>query len=589
MKHIQKLKYALAAVLVVLGLNACDTPFNEITTLDLNRCLEPMNLNAKVNSSLGDVVTFSWDVSKDADSYLLTVYTDAQMTQQYLSESVSPSSVPYVKKLDADQTYYFTVQATADRKQPSKVAAYDKSIKTYAVKDNLFLKVTARTSDGVLLSWSSEVADYMDVTHIDYAYPGSDEPLGTVTLTDSEKQLAMAAVSGLQASTEYVVTLYYLSAQRGQVDVWTAADTEGFTAVSSVDALLNAVKTPGAKILLKMEGSPYAIESLDIANGFSLVGEASADGSMPVVQGEFHFADSWASGNGLYFENVEFNGAPTAASPSGFGFAIQNKNGGTVKGKEIGDITYKNCVITNFTKGLIYEWGNQMVLGNVTYDCCDINNINTDGTQGGDVFDIRQATTIAKLTFYGNTVYQGMRTFVRIDAGTLGTLVFDNNTLHNLNFVDNTNNAGVFGLQVTPGEFSFKNNLIVNMTGKAVLAGANAKYVPASSMGGGCQQLVLQPAEGRRRFADLFHRQLHPRQCQRYDPRCGSLLQCAGGPVQHPARFRHRRQRGRCSEVVDAVCGRTGRPDADRDRGQPHLEFRQCQTLLRHHQETDGP
>ena len=154
-----------------------------------------------------------------------------------------------------------------------------------------------------------------------------------------------------------------------------------------------------------------------------------------------------------------------------------------MKDKNIGNITYKNCVIANYTKGLMYEWGNNMVLGNVTYDSCDIHDINTDGTVGGDVFDIRQATTLESLSFVNNTIWQGMRTFVRFDAGSIGSLVFENNTLQNLNFVDNTNNAGVFGLQITPGSFSFKNNLILNMTGKAVLAGANAKYVPAGDMG----------------------------------------------------------------------------------------------------------
>ena len=342
MKKIKSIQYLLATVVVALGLSACDTPFNEISSLDLNRCLEPMNLNAKVNASLGDVVTFNWDVSKDADSYILTVFTDAQMTQKYLTETVSPSSVPYVKKLDADQTYYFTVQATADRKQPSKIAAYDKAIKTFAVKDNLYLKVAARTADAITVKWSNEVEDYLEVTHIDYGLPGAEEPAGTVTLTDGQKAAAEAVIPGLAASTEYVITLYYLSASRGQVDAWTAADTEGFTTVETVEALKNALTTPGAKILLTMAGSPYAIESLDIANGFTLVGQASSDGTMPVIQGEFHFADTWTPGAGLYFENVELNGAPTAASPSGFGFAIQNKNGGTVKGKEIGDITYKN-------------------------------------------------------------------------------------------------------------------------------------------------------------------------------------------------------------------------------------------------------
>ena len=483
MKKIKLLKYALAAFVVALGLSACDKPFDEITSLDLNRCLEPMNLNARVNSALGDVVTFSWDVSKDAESYIFTVYTDANMTQTYLTETVSPSNVPYIKKLDADRTYYFTVQATSGRKQSSKVAAYDHAIKTYAVKDNLYLNVVQRGVDAVLVGWSDEVEDYLDVTHVTVSIPGADDPFMTVDLDEVSKESASILITGLEASKEYVFTLWYMSASRGQVTAWTRADSEGFTHVYSLEELLNAVKTPGAKIALRMNGSPYDIESLDITNGFTIIGVSSADGTRPVIQGEFHFSDAWTPGNDLYFEDVELNGGPTATAPSGFGFTLQNKNGGTLKDKNIGNVTFKNCVITNYTKGLMYEWGNNMVFGDVVFESCEISNINFDGTVGGDVFDIRQATTLNSLKFVDNTIYQGMRTFVRFDAGSIGELVFDNNTLQNLNFVDNTNNAGVFGLQITPGSFSFKNNLFLNMMGKAVLASANTKYIPASSMG----------------------------------------------------------------------------------------------------------
>ena len=477
-----KIKYAILA-LATLAAAACSTKeFDEITELDLDRCLAPMNLNARVSASLGDVVTFTWDVGKDAEAYILRIYTDEAFTQEILSEPVLPNQVPFQKKLDADKTYWCSVQATASGKQDSKVCFLLKSFKTFAVKDNLFLKVSDRTATSVSLSWSKEVADYAEVDRIEYGKPGEDAA-GRVTLSASDIAAAAATVDGLTPSTEYVFTLYYLSAARGQVDAWTTPDVNGTTEVSSTDALLNAVKTAGAKILLKMEGSPYDIEALDISNGFTLLGEESADGTKPVVQGEFHFADTWTPGADLYFEGVEFNGGPTALAPSGFGFAIQNKNGGTLKDKNIGNVTYKNCVIANYTKGLIYEWGNNMVLGKVLYDSCDIHDINTDGTVGGDVFDIRQATTVESLSFVNNTIWQGMRTFVRFDAGTIGALVFENNTLQNLNFVDNANNAGVFGLQITPGSFSFKNNLFLNMAGKAVLAGANAKYVPAGDMG----------------------------------------------------------------------------------------------------------
>ena len=482
LKAMKKIRYAILA-LAALAAAACSTKeFDEISELNLSRCLAPMNLEARVSASLGDVVMFSWDVSKDAEAYTLFISTDEAMTQVILTEPVLPSQVPYQKKLEADKTYWFAVQATAQGKADSKVTGCEKSFKTFAVKDNLFLKVADRTAASISLAWSKDVADYTEVDRIEYGLPGQD-PAGTVTLTDADIAAAAATVDGLTPSTEYVFTLYYLSASRGQVDAWTTPDINGTTEVSTTEALLNAVKTAGAKILLKLDGSPYDIEALDISNGFTLLGEESADGTKPVVQGEFHFADTWAPGADLYFEGVDFDGAPTAASPSGFGFAIQNKNGGALKDKNIGNITYKNCVIQNYTKGLIYEWGNNLVLGEVTYDGCDIHDINTDGTVGGDVFDIRQATTVAKLTFVNNTIWQGMRTFVRFDAGSIGALVFENNTLQNLNFVDNANNAGVFGLQITPGSFSFKNNLFLNFTGKAVLAGANAKYVPAGDLG----------------------------------------------------------------------------------------------------------
>ena len=157
MKAMKKIRYAILA-LAALVAAACSTKeFDEITDLNLNRCLSPMDLNARVSASLGDVVTFSWAVAKDADAYILTVYTDAALTQQYLQETILPSQVPYQKKLEADKTYWFTVQAISEGKEPSKVVWNEKSFKTFAVKDNLFLKVTGRTATSVALAWSKEV------------------------------------------------------------------------------------------------------------------------------------------------------------------------------------------------------------------------------------------------------------------------------------------------------------------------------------------------------------------------------------------------------------------------------------------------
>lgn len=482
MKKLRIFTYAATAFIALAAISCANKEkFDEVTELSLVRCLTPMNLEAKVNANLGDVVTFSWDVAKDAQSYVLSVYTDAALSDVFFSETLEPSQVPYTVKLDADATYYFTVVAKNANKDDSKVADYGKAIKTYAVKDNLYMKLVGRTSTSVSLAWSKEVSDYEDVDRLVSRLPGDESTEESHVLTADEIANATAVVEDLVPGTEYEFILYFKSATRGQVNAWTAVSTEGMTEVSSLDGLLNGVKTQGAQLYLKLEGSPYDIEALDITNGFTLVGETDTDGNMPVLTGEMHFADTWA-GQDLYFENITFDGAPTAASPSGFGFVLQNKNGGTVKGKNIGDIAFVNCVITNYTKGLMYEWGNDMVLGDVIYDSCEITNINADGTQGGDVFDIRQATTIKSLSIVNNTIVQGMRTFVRLDAGTLGALVFENNTLYNLCFIDNTNNAGVFGLQIVPGSFTFKKNLFLNMTGKATLVSANTKYKNASDL-----------------------------------------------------------------------------------------------------------
>lgn len=490
------IKYAVCVLLAAGSFTSCvEREIELVDEMNLKRCLEPMNLDAKVNSALGDVVTFNWDVTKDAEYYELTVYTDQGLTKKDFSERVDPANVPLVKKLTADQTYWFTVQAFNEKKEASNVAVCEKSVKTYAVKDNLYLKVTGRTATSVSLAWSKEVSDYTDVERIEVRTPGADEALSASrALTANEVSAAAATIDGLAASSEYEFTLFFKSASRGQVNAWTAASTAGLTEVADLAALLNAIKTQGAQVYLKLAGSPYDIESLDITNGFSIVGELDADGNMPVLTGEMHIADTW-DGKNLYFENVCFDGAPTATSPSGFGFTLQNKNGGTKDGKEIGDITYKNCVITNYTKGLMYEWGKTLKIGKISYDSCEITNINADGTVGGDVFDIRQATTIETLSFVNNTIVQGMRTFVRLDPNmTLGALVFENNTLFNLCFVDNANNGGIFGLQIVPASFSFKNNLFLGMTAKATLEGANAKYKPAGE---------LSPAAANNYFWDL--------------------------------------------------------------------------------------
>lgn len=72
MKHIFRSLAVLAVLCTGFVITGCsvDEP-EEITSMNLKRCLEPMGLSAKIVN--GDQVTFNWEVSKDAESYNLSL------------------------------------------------------------------------------------------------------------------------------------------------------------------------------------------------------------------------------------------------------------------------------------------------------------------------------------------------------------------------------------------------------------------------------------------------------------------------------------------------------------------------------------
>ena len=485
MKYINRIITAATAVLALAAASSCvDQIYDETTELNLGRCLQPMELKATVVASKGDEVIFKWDVTKDADSYTLEIYSDQSLTSLVTSECLEPSDIPYTTHLTADSEYWWRVQATGTGKADSKWAVCDSKIKTFAVKDPLYLKVDARETESITVKWSTEVSDCEQVTHITYGITGSEaDGRASYTLTEDDIKAGTATISGLAASTEYVITLYYLSASRGEVDAWTMPDLSGTVEVSTSAALEQAMKD-GANIFLKMEGSPYSIGAgadtgFDTSKGCNIYGETSADGTRPVIVGAVSINADFSGG--FLFEGVDFSGDSNTV-----GHPICLKNGGTGSLVPVDYIIYKNCALHGYSKGLIYEWNQTFKLGELTYDSCDIYAINEDGSGGGDVIDFRGKSEVGSLSLVNNTIYNGMRTFIRLDAGVWGKITVENNTMRNLCLSDNTNNAGIIAINkengTEVGEFSFKNNLLLDMPEKATLGSANAKYYSADDL-----------------------------------------------------------------------------------------------------------
>ena len=454
-KNILKVSLAALASLAVLA-GCAKKEFKEITELSLKRCLEPQNLSARVDVTTGDHVAFGWDVNKDADGYLLTVYTDEEMTEYEDSWNLEPDEIPVIIRLTADQKYWFTVQAYRVDKEGvpieatlSNLAVYDGSIKTYAVKDNLFLEVTGRTENSVSLAWSKDADDYEEVTEL-RAVPVKGGKMVTKELSAAEKTAAAATIAGLESSTEYQITLFYMSASRGSRDTWTKAQKGEATLITDEAGLKTAV-IDGGEYYLAYSDTPYSMSSAKPVASLSLVGELGPNGEKPVVTGKVELTADLAEANAnLYFENIKFDGAA--------GSRIVEHTGGS---PVIGSIKFVNCEITNFLAGFFYGNNDNVVkIQNFTFDSCDMYGI---PGSGGDAFDIRKTTEIDEIAFVNNTMYDGIRTLFRIDASDaikIGKIIFENNTVKNIATIDDGNNRGIFAVRV-PHEMSLKNNLFL--------------------------------------------------------------------------------------------------------------------------------
>ena len=453
------LKASLAALASLFVMAGCtEKEFNEITSISLARCLEPQNLSARVDASTGDNVTFGWDVNKDASEYELDIYTVDKDDNQTFDHSLTviPSEVPITLRLTADTKYSFKVSAYRVNDNGEKLeatvsnpASYDGSVKTYAVKDNLYPEISARTSTTVTLVWSKDLSDYEEVTEIQ-AVPVKGGTTVKKSIEPVEAKAASATVTGLVASTEYQVTVFYMSASRGTLDIWTMAEQGEAIKLSSSDELKTAVVN-GGNYYLAYSDTPYSMGTAKPTASLSVIGELGPDGAKPVVQGKVELTADLAEAKAkLYFENIKFDGVA--------GSRIVEHTGGS---PEIDEIKFLNCEITNFLAGFFYGNNDNVVkIGSFIFDSCDMYGI---PGSGGDAFDIRKTTEIDEISFVNNTMYDGIRTLFRIDASDaikIGHIDFENNTVKNIATIDDGNNRGIFAVRVAH-EMTLKKNLFL--------------------------------------------------------------------------------------------------------------------------------
>lgn len=470
----KKIKNILTAAILTAGgfLAGCTSIADELTELSLTRCLEPLNLEYTISN--GDSVVFNWDLVTGSDQFALQIAEnsgtfeteDGKLTSAVIKDLiVTADKVPYGIKLTADQKYFFRVQAqtSANDKEPSKWAVSADTISTYAVRSSLFPEVTGRTSTSITISWNEDP----EVTHI-LCTPREGTPV-RYDLTDEDIKAHTATIDeGLTASTNYTVILYYMSASRGELSLYTMPDLSGIATVSTVEDLKQAFTDGAPKIVVSMAGSPYELGSVDLTKNMELYGQEDADGTRPVIMGT-------VSVNGTidHFrcEGIEWNG-------NGYeiGRHIQIE-----KGASITEVTFQNCTITGLENGLFYSnKGYSANIGTITYDGCTIYDI---PGSGGDGLDIREGNSLGSINFTNNTVYNSFRTFLRIDKDVTltGKVTISNNTLMGLcTEIEGSNNRGLFAVR-SAGTVEISSNLLLHMTGLATFMSTSSDNIAASS------------------------------------------------------------------------------------------------------------
>lgn len=469
MKKILKSLLFAAVVALGIGFVSCSDDRDDINTvLTLDRALTPQNFSATVLDT-GCDARFTWDVRKDVATYILSVYDNEFCEGDALwSGEVSPKEVPYTLKgvLEAEKTYYASLYAVSTNEQiKNSNKAISNKIETYAIMTSLDPTVEERASTSITLAWTAD--DFL--THIKVVPTGATE--GTeYAVTDGDLQVAKATVEGLTPSTGYTMTLFYNSAARGTVEVWTRPDETGATTVTTSAELQQALVDGATKIAVAYSEEPYTLEfAAGVTNPLpewnkelTIYGISTPEGLQPTIIG---FTMSLNPGSAEYAVSI----SDLKLDGNGANYVV-NVPGNKVT--NISNLSIKNCEIFNYAKNIATcsDGGAELhVSGEILFDGLTAYNINPEGTGGGDTIDFRVGT-YNNLTLRNSTIYNGGRTFFYLDkaiTGFTGKITIENNTLSNVNM--KTNRQGMFCVRlagVLTGSFEVKNNLILNILGE---------------------------------------------------------------------------------------------------------------------------
>ena len=473
-----------------------------IEDLELSSVLTPSEAYASVSATDGNTVTFTWTNSNAATEYLLQIYQFSadkeiqpalgEITEEMLSGMVpeevtvtpaeSGTSTSASLELEREFSYYARVRAQNPELSPSKWAVFPYPIDTYSVMDPVeAVNLVERTSNSITVSWTLAADDTDGITEIRVS-PNPDNSDEAYKVYPVEAGATQCVVDGLKPSTRYTVAVHYKSANRGEVKAWTRPELGSAISVSDTGAFRQALReaadaeSPIQISVAYNGGVPYDMGKMDVVGPVEVYGEQTLDGASPVVLGYFEMAVPGTTYNytdctdpqnpvpgsvenilGATLLKVE----ALSLDGNGYEYGSLISFGAAFPAESVVEVSVKNNEITGYQKGLfsIDNASKTVNFGEIRFESNIIFDIQGSG---GDGFDIRSENSISSIVFRNNTITDGMRTFFRLDAGTIGSFEFSHNTVNNLCF-GTSNNDGLFKVVATVTDaFFLKDNLFLN-------------------------------------------------------------------------------------------------------------------------------
>ena len=512
----------------------CVEEMELVEELNLSACLTPSSTSMTIDRTDGTTVTFTWANSKGATQYEIEIFEGDELDEaetafagnpvkiQQVTAAVSGSTTSAKIKLDADKFYFARVKAQHfDADGATKVAddsrwaTFPYPIATYVVKSPVSeIEVLDRTSTTVKISWKmpegdSEVNQIRVTPNPD---PNSQRLYGVYELEDpvtpgavNEFTVGTDALP-LDPSTCYTFAVHYGSANRGEIVAWTRPDwskAQEAPDTATFRMLLNEAGIPAAgtdaaepkQIKLTNTDVDYVMGTMDIIGPVEIFGEQTASGESPVVIGTFNLrpsesdyvyytlASSGSASGDVYEANtipqtlggtylrVEALDLQGTKDEDYLSEVCVNINDAVFAETDLLTVQVVNCDISDYNKSAIYH--NKLAnFTEVLFDGCHFENMGT----GQDGFDFRTEGTISSFTIRNSTLANGFRSMVRVDKGTLNSLVFDNNTLYN---VGDPSNKGIFYVRSAVGSFELTDNLFMEIDLALVFGDNNTKLQPS--------------------------------------------------------------------------------------------------------------